>query len=66
MDFTFSWFTAWMPSPQTYFAQIINGIDGNGGLIDAIDTVVYRVQQPVVEIFILLATIVWFIFMFKD
>lgn len=66
MDLNISWFTAWMPSPQNYLDRIIYGINGDGGVIEAIDTVTYRIQQPVVMTFLLIATLAWFIFMFND
>ena len=56
MDYSFSWFTAGMPTPQTYFAQII------GYIPNTLDFMYTQLNRPVVIIFALLWTFLWFLF----
>lgn len=56
MPYTFSWFTAWMPTPQTYFAQIIWYIP------NTLDFMYEQLQRPIVVIFALLSLFLWFLF----
>lgn len=56
MDYSFSWFTAWYPTPKAYFSQII------GYIPDTIDFIVYWLNQPIVEIFAWIGLVLWFIF----
>ena len=56
MDYTFSWFTAGMPSPQTYFSQIIHYIP------DTLDFMAVQLNRPIVIIFAILWTVLGFIF----
>ena len=56
MQYTFSWFTAWMPTPQTYFTQIIHYIP------DTLDFMYVQLSRPIVIIFAILWIVLWFLF----
>lgn len=56
MDYSFSWFTDWMPTPKEYFTQIISYIP------DTLDFMMIQLNRPVVIIFAILWTVLWFIF----
>lgn len=56
MDYTFSWFTAWMPTPQFYFSQIISYIP------QTLDFMYEQLNRPIVIIFAILWTVLGFLF----
>lgn len=56
MDYSLSWFTAWMPAPQTYFTQIIHYIP------NTLDFMYEHLQRPIVTVFAILCTVLGFLF----
>lgn len=55
-NFSLSWFTANMPSPQNYFSTIIWYIP------DTLDEITYWLNTPIVQKFAWIVLIAWFIF----
>lgn len=56
MNYTFSWFTAGMTAPKWYFEQII------GYIPQTLDFMNTQLNRPVVIIFAVLWSVLWFIF----
>lgn len=55
MNYSFSWFTAWMPTPQSYFTQIIHYIP------QTLDFLVQQLNRPIVIIFAIISIVMWFL-----
>lgn len=56
MDYSLSWFTAWMPTPRTYLMQIL------GYIPDTLDFIYHRISQPAVVIGIIITLVLTFIY----
>lgn len=56
MDYTFSWFTAWMPEPATYMHQIFDYIP------QTLNWLVRWLNEPIVIVMVILTIVLWFIF----
>lgn len=56
MDYTFSWFTANMPTPATYMHQIFDFIP------QTLNWLVRWLNEPIVIVMVILTIVLWFIF----
>ena len=60
MDYTFSWFTANMPTPQYYMHEIFDFIP------QTLNFLVRWLNEPIVIVMLILCIVLWFVFALLD